>query len=89
MYTCNSILIQAPLGKKTTLKLFHRSFLFCLAFQELSEKTEGLINNLKSLAVENEDGTQLVVKLETLKERKLTSAMENFLYNLAAVEGLV
>ncbi|CAB3987504.1 Hypothetical predicted protein [Paramuricea clavata] len=56
---------------------------------ELSDKTQSLINNLKGLAVANEDNTRHVIKLEKLRERKLTSAMENFLYNLAAAEGMV
>ena len=62
---------------------------FCSFAQELSEKTQSLINNLKGLAVPNEDDTRQVIKLEKLRERKLTSAMENFLYNLAAAEGMV
>ena len=56
---------------------------------ELTEKTQSLINNLRGLAVANEDNTRQVIKLEKLRERKLTSAMENFLYNLAAAEGMV
>lgn len=59
-------------------------------FQELSVKTKDLINNLKKLAVEPEDGGGKVrVTLEALKQRKLTPVVENFLFNLAAAEGLV
>jgi len=57
--------------------------------KELSVKTKDLINNLKKLAVESEDGGKARVTLETLKQRKLTAVVENFLFNLAAAEGLV
>ena len=60
-----------------------------LFFQELSGKTKDLIRNLKKLAVPSEDGREARVRLETLKERKLTAIMENFLFSLAAAEGLV
>ena len=56
--------------------------------QELSSKTQGLINNLKKLAVATEDGQKPKVLLETLKERNLSSTMENFLFDLATAEGL-
>jgi hypothetical protein len=48
-------------------------------------KTRELINNLKSLA----EGTPPRITLELLRARKLTPAMENFLFNLASAEGLV
>ena len=60
-----------------------------LPFQELSIKTKDLINNLKKLAVEPEEGGKARVSLEALKQRKLTAVVENFLFNLAAAEGLV
>ena len=58
-------------------------------FQELSVKTKDLINNLTKLAVEPEGGGKARVTLEALKQRKLTAVVENFLFNLAAAEGLV
>ena len=65
-------------------------FLFFFQFQELSVKTKDLINNLKKLAVEPaEEGGKVRVTLEALKQRKLTAVVENFLFNLAAAEGLV
>ncbi|XP_060599901.1 DENN domain-containing protein 10-like [Ruditapes philippinarum] len=52
--------------------------------KDVATKTKELLNNLKSLA--GEDGT---IALESLKERKMPPATENFLFNLAACEGLV
>jgi len=57
--------------------------------KELSIKTKDLINNLKKLAVEPEEGGKVRVTLEALKQRKLTPVVENFLFNLAAAEGLI
>ena len=60
----------------------------CLSiFQDISNKTKELLNNLKSLATE-EDGKSYIT-LESLKERKMPPATENFLFSLAACEGLV
>ncbi|KAK3095695.1 hypothetical protein FSP39_017705 [Pinctada imbricata] len=56
--------------------------------KEIARKTSELINNLKSLAKENEDGRS-VITLEMLKERRMAPATENFLFTLAACEGLV
>lgn len=59
-----------------------------LYVQEISKKTTELLNNLRSLATETEDGSH-VIQLETLKERKMAAATESFLFSLAACEGLV
>lgn len=59
------------------------------SYQELSVKTKDLVNNLKKLAVESEEGGKARITLEALKQRKLTPVVENFLFNLAAAEGLV
>ncbi|XP_060068209.1 DENN domain-containing protein 10-like [Ylistrum balloti] len=56
--------------------------------KEIAKKTSELLNNLKSLAVEGEDG-KLSITLETLRARKMNPATENFLFSLAACEGLV
>lgn len=58
-------------------------------FQELSNKTKDLIGNLKKLVVESEEGSKPKITLEGLQQRKLTAIMENFLFNLAAAEGMV
>ncbi|XP_064630603.1 DENN domain-containing protein 10-like [Lineus longissimus] len=52
------------------------------------KKTKELLNNLKSLATEGEDG-KASISIEALRGRNMPPAMENFLYNLAAAEGLV
>ncbi|XP_065184747.1 DENN domain-containing protein 10-like [Sycon ciliatum] len=57
--------------------------------KEIALKTKDLINNLKSLAVEDEETGEPVVTPDALRGRKLTPAMENFLYHLASAEGLV
>ena len=62
--------------------------IFTTIFQDIAIKTKELLNNLKSLATIGEDGKP-VVTLETLRERKMPSSTENFLFNLAAAEGLV
>ena len=46
-------------------------------------KTKELLANLKSLAPEGER-----LSVDVLHARKLTPATENFLFSLAAVEGL-
>ena len=60
---------------------------FLSIFQDISNKTKELLNNLKSLATV-EDGKSYIT-LESLKERKMPPATENFLFSLAACEGLV
>ena len=56
--------------------------------QDISNKTKELLTNLKSLATTEEDGRQYIT-LESLKERNMPPATENFLFSLAACEGLV
>lgn len=62
--------------------------IFHFLFQEIASKTRELINNLKSLSVTGEDNKQYIT-IEVLRERKMTPATENFLFSLAACEGLV
>ena len=62
---------------------------FVYSFQELSNKTKDLVNNLKKLAVKPEEGGKARITIETLKQRKLSAVVENFLFNLATAEGLV
>ncbi|KAK6178152.1 hypothetical protein SNE40_012967 [Patella caerulea] len=54
----------------------------------ITNKTKDLLNNLKSLAVEDESGKSSIT-LETLHERKMPPATENFLFSLAVCEGFV
>lgn len=56
--------------------------------KDITNKTKDLLNSLKSLASEDEDG-KLSLTLETLKERKMPPAVQNFLFSLAASEGFV
>jgi hypothetical protein len=69
---------------KMMTKIFDEIYFKFAGFQDVATKTKELLNNLKSLA--GEDGT---IALESLKERKMPPATENFLFNLAACEGLV
>ena len=64
------------------------SYLHVFTLQDISNKTKDLLNNLKSLATTEDDGKQYLT-LESLKERKMPPATENFLFSLAACEGLV
>ncbi len=56
-------------------------------FQDISDKTMELINNLKSLSDSGTDGAGKV-SIEALRERKMPPATESFLFNLATAEGL-
>ncbi|XP_070541116.1 DENN domain-containing protein 10-like [Ptychodera flava] len=56
--------------------------------KEIAVKTKEVINSLKSLAIPNEDGKPKIT-LEVIKEQQKSAIMENFLFNLAAAEGLV
>ena len=54
-------------------------------------KTRELIANLKALVqekAESSDGATSRLTLDMLRSRKVTPAMENFLYGLASAEGL-
>ncbi|XP_038070968.1 DENN domain-containing protein 10-like [Patiria miniata] len=56
---------------------------------DISNKTMELINNLKSLSDSGPDGDGAgKVSIEALRERKMPPATENFLFSLAAAEGL-
>ncbi|XP_065828241.1 DENN domain-containing protein 10-like [Oscarella lobularis] len=59
-----------------------------LFIKELAFKTKELVGNLKKMATVGDDGVAGIT-LESLQARKLTPAMENFLFNLASAEGLV
>ncbi|KAJ8317079.1 hypothetical protein KUTeg_004983 [Tegillarca granosa] len=56
--------------------------------KEIEQKTSELLNNLKSLCETSEDGKKYLT-LESLNQRKMAPATENFLFSLAACEGLV
>merc|ERR1712150_57141 len=56
--------------------------------KDIAMKTKELLNNLRSLAVQDESGKAYIM-LETLRERKMPRSTENFLFNLAAAEGLL
>ena len=48
-----------------------------------------LLNNLKGLSDTVDESGQQVITLEQLRERKMAPATENFLFNLAAAEGML
>jgi len=55
----------------------------------LASKTKDIITNLKSLAGEQEDGSEPKITIETIKSRNFSTSMQNFLFNLALAENLV
>ncbi|KAG8198303.1 hypothetical protein JTE90_021557 [Oedothorax gibbosus] len=57
-----------------------------LFITEIANKTNELLKSLKSLTVKKDKGQESIT-LSALKERKFAPALENFLWNLAAVEG--
>ena len=58
--------------------------------QDLTLKTRDLISNVRSLAEKaaEEGEGEPKLTLEILRARKLTPAMEQFLYSLASAEGM-
>lgn len=55
---------------------------------EINDKTQDLLNQLTSLAlIQGPDGRKMV-SAQTLKEKNLPPAVENFLINLAVAENL-
>ncbi|XP_078041416.1 DENN domain-containing protein 10 isoform X2 [Augochlora pura] len=55
---------------------------------EINDKTQDLLNQLTSLAVVQGPDGRKMVSAQTLKEKNLPPAVENFLINLAVVENL-
>lgn len=56
---------------------------------EISDKTQDLLNQLKSLATaQGPNATQKMISIQTFKEKNLPPAVENFLINLAISEDL-
>lgn len=58
--------------------------------QDLTLKTRDLISSVRSLAEKaaGEGEGEAKLTLEVLRARKLTPAMEKFLYSLASAEGM-
>ncbi|XP_066295350.1 DENN domain-containing protein 10-like [Branchiostoma lanceolatum] len=56
--------------------------------KEIAKKTKELLNKVKSLATPAEEGGKPLITLDALRERKMAPANENFLFSLAAAEGL-
>ncbi|XP_012260083.1 putative DENN domain-containing protein 10 B [Athalia rosae] len=56
---------------------------------EISDKTQDLLNQLKSLATVTTPEGRKMVSIETFKEKNLAPAVENFLINLAIAENLI
>ncbi|XP_015518994.2 putative DENN domain-containing protein 10 B [Neodiprion lecontei] len=56
---------------------------------EISDKTQDLLNQLKSLASLTTPEGRKMVSIETFKEKNLAPAVENFLINLAIAENLI
>lgn len=56
---------------------------------EISDKTQDLLNQLKSLATVTTPESRKMVFIETFKEKNFAPAVENFLINLAIAENLI
>ncbi|XP_066994835.2 putative DENN domain-containing protein 10 B [Anabrus simplex] len=57
--------------------------------KEIADKTRELLNQLRSLAtVSTPEGKQMV-SVETLREKNLPQALDNFLFNLAVAENIM
>lgn len=56
---------------------------------EIYEKTQDLLNQLKSLASVTTPEGRRMVSIETFREKNLPTAVENFLINLAIAENLI
>ncbi|XP_003706599.1 DENN domain-containing protein 10 [Megachile rotundata] len=66
----------------------NQSYTEAQIISEINDKTQDLLNQLKSLAlVQGPDGRKMV-SAQTLKEKNLPPAVENFLINLAVAENL-
>ena len=69
------------------IEVCYSIFLF-IFIQDIALKIKELINNLKSLSSADQSGRP-IIQLETLRERNMAQTTENFLFNLAAAEGMV
>lgn len=56
--------------------------------EEIAGKTRELLNNLKTIGTSDADGNVLITT-EQLRQKRLPHATENFLFGLAAAEGLL
>ncbi|PNF20230.1 putative protein FAM45B [Cryptotermes secundus] len=59
------------------------------AVREIADKTRELLNQLRSLATVSTPDGKHVVSIETLRERNLPPALDNFLFNLAVAENMM
>ncbi|XP_050574871.1 DENN domain-containing protein 10-like isoform X1 [Bombus affinis] len=66
----------------------NQSYVESQIISEINDKTQDLLNQLKSLAVVQGPDGRKMVSAQTLKEKNLPSAVENFLINLAVAENL-
>nr|AGM32878.1 protein FAM45A-like protein [Coptotermes formosanus] len=57
--------------------------------REIADKTRELLNQLRSLATVTTPEGKHMVSIETLRERNLPQALDNFLFNLAVAENIM
>lgn len=66
----------------------NQSYIETQIISEINDKTQDLLNQLKSLAVVQGPDGRKMVSAQSLKEKNLPPAVENFLINLAIAENL-
>ncbi|XP_054266790.1 putative DENN domain-containing protein 10 B isoform X2 [Macrosteles quadrilineatus] len=57
--------------------------------REVADKTQDLLSHLRSLATESTNGENKAVSMESLRVKKFSPAVENFLLQLALAENLL
>ncbi|XP_057334969.1 DENN domain-containing protein 10-like [Microplitis mediator] len=55
---------------------------------EIADKTQDLLNQLKNIAATEDDTGKKILSIQTIRDRSLPNAVENFLINLATAEKI-
>lgn len=95
MFFSSHIVLVNVTGTKLKTYSFHpfisKAFTmpFSFSFQEISDKTKELLNNIKAFSVPDEETGKPYITMELLQSRKMPKTTENFLYSLSVCEGMV
>lgn len=55
---------------------------------EIADKTQDLLNQVKNIAATEDDTGKKIYSIQTIRDRSLPNAVENFLINLATAEKI-